>query len=144
MEPDISVKKVTSAKELDIVLSIRRTVFVEEQHCPAELELSNEEISHHFMARCAGQPCGAARWRQTDKGYKLERFAVLPAFRNQGVGKKLVAAVLADLPADKRPIYLNAQVAAEPFYAALGFVPQGDRFEEAGIMHQQMRFVSPN
>jgi GNAT superfamily N-acetyltransferase len=30
-----------------------------------------------------------ARWRKTDKGYKLERFAVLKQYRGLGVGQAL-------------------------------------------------------
>lgn len=137
----ISVRKLSkSDPDLNIALAIRKAVFVDEQHCPADIEYQNDDVSTHFLATCNGDPCGAARWRQTENGYKLERFAVLPAFRKKGVGVHLVEAVLADLPPEASHIYLNAQLTAVDFYVPLGFRPVGDQFNEAGIKHQQMVF----
>ena len=96
----------------------------------------------HFLATFDGTPCGAARWRKTEDGYKLERFAVLKEFRGKGVGLRLVKAVLADIPPGVSNIYLNAQLSAVGFYEPLGFMPVGERFEEAGITHQQMVLAS--
>lgn len=138
----IEVQKVSAPSDLEKVFSIRRKVFVDEQRCPPELEWANEEESVHFLATVDGEPCGAARWRKTGNGFKLERFAVLPAFRNHGVGESMVRAVLADLPSHSIKIYLNAQIAAVRFYERLGFHAVGEKFEEAGIMHQQMELSS--
>ncbi len=82
---NIIVKKLSlEDPELAKALTIRKTVFVDEQHCPPELEYENDDKSTHFLATCNGEPCGAARWRKTQNGYKLERFAVLPNFRGKG------------------------------------------------------------
>lgn len=75
---------------------------------------------------------------KTDQGYKLERFAVLKAYRGKRIGQALVAAALADLPADAHYIYLNAQLPAMPLYAKFGFVAEGPQFEEAGFQHFKM------
>jgi predicted GNAT family N-acyltransferase len=121
--------------------AIRRKVFVDEQHCPADLEYENDDVSTHFLAMSDGVPCGAARWRQTANGIKLERFAVLPEYRGRGVGAHLLEAVLADVPRSAKKIYLNAQLSAMDFYLRFRFMPVGERFEEAGIMHQQMLYA---
>jgi predicted GNAT family N-acyltransferase len=127
--------------ELQKAFDIRRKVFVDEQKCPADLEYRDDDVSTHFLAICNNIPCGAARWRITGSGIKLERFAVLPEYRGKGVGAHLVKAVLKDIPATNRKIYLNAQLSALSFYASFGFKPVGDHFEEAGIMHQQMFYA---
>ena len=132
------VNKATNKEELEKVFAIRKTVFVEEQNCPPELEWEHEEESVHFLALMDNQPCGACRWRKTDNGYKLERFAVLKEFRGKRIGQALVAAVLSDLPEDAHYIYLNAQLTAMPLYARFGFVAEGPQFEEAGIQHFKM------
>ncbi len=137
MEP-LKVIKITSKEELEQAFVIRKIVFVEEQNCPPELEWENEEESTHFLATMDHQPCGACRWRKTDSGYKLERFAVLKEYRGKRVGQALVAATLADLPEDAHYIYLNAQLDAMGLYAKFGFSPEGDQFEEAGIQHFKM------
>jgi len=138
MREDVIVRKIQVQADLDQAFGIRHTVFVEEQHCPAELEMQHNEISVHFLAICNGLPCGAARWRKTGQGYKLERFAVLPAYRGRGVASALVQAILDDLPPNAAPVYLNAQLPAVPVYARNGFTPVGEVFEEAGIRHRQM------
>ena len=135
---NIEVNKVTTEDVLEKVFNIRRIVFVDEQNCPPELEWENEDVSTHFLATIDGEPVGACRWRKTDAGYKLERFAVLQAYRGRKVGQALVAAALADLPADAEYIYLNAQLDAMGLYAKFGFVAEGPQFEEAGIQHFKM------
>mgnify|MGYP001552628217 FL=1 len=138
MPKNIQVKKVTDPADLEKVFAIRREVFVGEQNCPPELEWEHEEESNHFLATVNGEPAGASRWRKTDKGYKLERFAVLKNFRGDGVGQALVAAVLNDLPKYADYIYLHAQVQAVSLYERFGFEKTGPEFEEAGIRHYKM------
>jgi predicted GNAT family N-acyltransferase len=134
----IRINRVDSDLELAHVFEIRREVFVDEQDCPPELEWEFEDESNHFLARLDELPVGAARWRKTEKGYKLERFAVAMAYRGKGVGQALVAAVLADLPNDATYVYLHAQVQAMGLYRKFGFEPEGPQFEEAGIQHFKM------
>lgn len=134
----LHVQKALTEKELEKVFAIRKIVFVDEQGCPPELEWENEDVSHHFLALSDHQPCGACRWRKTDAGYKLERFAVLKDFRGMGVGRALIATVLDDLPSDAAYVYLNSQLDAMSLYAKFGFVAEGEQFEEAGIQHFKM------
>jgi predicted GNAT family N-acyltransferase len=138
MDSPIKVQKALDETHLLDVFSIRRQVFVKEQGVPASLEYDLEDESHHFLALCGNVPCGAARRRNTDEGYKLERFAVLPQFRKKGVGSALLRALLNDLPDKKRLVYLNAQLPAMRLYESFGFICVGELFEEAGMMHQRM------
>ena len=139
----INVLPISNSADLESAFSIRREVFVEEQHVDAREEYDEfEESSTHFLARADGTPCGTARWRRTSNGVKLERFAVLADFRGMGVGKALVKTVLDDVfgqqPEPIERIYLHAQVTAMPLYAGFGFIPVGPLFEEAGIQHYKM------
>jgi predicted GNAT family N-acyltransferase len=138
MSQKIQVQKVTEPADLEKVFAVRREVFVVEQNCPPELEWEFEDESNHFLATVDGEPAGASRWRKTDKGYKLERFAVLEKFRGKGVGQELVRIVLDDLPKDAEYIYMHAQIQAVPLYEKFDFVKTGPEFEEAGIRHYKM------
>ena len=138
MSSKIEVRKVTDPAALEKVFAIRREVFVGEQNCPPELEWEFEDESTHFLATIDDEPCGACRWRKTDKGYKLERFAVLKKYRGRGVGQELVRAVLNDLPADATYVYMHAQLGAIPLYEKFSFEKIGPQFEEAGIQHFKM------
>lgn len=122
---------------------IRELVFVEEQHVPKEEEYDEfETSSRHFLAYYGDTPCGTARWRYTEKGIKLERFAVLAEFRSKKVGSALLQSLLKDVAAQSdtigKLIYLHAQVTAMPFYANFGFSPEGEMFEECNIQHYKM------
>src|ERR1700710_1090525 len=116
MPVKLQARKVTDPADLETVFAIRREVFVGEQNCPPELEWEFEDESNHFLATVDGEPAGASRWRKTDKGYKLERFAVLKKFRGHGVGQALVQAVLDDLPKDAEYVYMHAQLGAIKLY----------------------------
>ena len=134
----LQVIKIRTQEEMESAFLIRRKVFVDEQGVAPELELENEEEAVHFLALLDNQPCGACRYRRTEKGYKLERFAVLKEFRGKRVGLAMVAAVLDDIPDNAEDIYLNAQSDAVGLYAKFGFAVIGDQFEEAGIQHFRM------
>jgi len=134
----VQVIKVKAAEDLRKAFTIRDKVFVQGQNVPAHLEHENDDMAHHFLATLNGEPAGAARWRKTAHGYKLERFAVLEEARGNGVAKAMIAAVLSDIPKEAAYIYLNAQLDAVPVYEKAGFVKTGDMFEEAGIQHFKM------
>lgn len=138
MAHKIKVSKVTDPADLEKVFAVRREVFVGEQNCPPELEWEFEDESTHFLALVNGEPAGASRWRKTDKGYKLERFAVLSRFRGLGIGQELVRTVLSDLPPDASYVYLHAQIQAVSLYEKFNFEKTGPEFEEAGIRHYKM------
>ncbi|UKJ06425.1 GNAT family N-acetyltransferase [Solitalea lacus] len=137
----ITVKHVHARTDLEEVFKIRRKVFVEEQGVPADLEYDehDDEGAAHYLAEMDGKPVGAARWRETEKGFKLERFAVLKEFRGKGIGVELVKNVLNDIPVSDKEIYLNSQLKAVEFYERLGFHKVGNIFVEAGIEHFQMQ-----
>src|SRR5690349_4368223 len=78
--------------------AIRHEVFVVEQEVDERLEYEHEEESTHFLAWYGDEPVGTARWRSTEKGVKLERFAVNREARNMGIGALLIEAVWNDLP----------------------------------------------
>jgi predicted GNAT family N-acyltransferase len=126
----------------EIAFSIREKVFVIEQNVDRSEEYDEfEEISTHYLAFHNEQGVATARWRYTDKGVKLERFAVLESFRGKGIGNRVLEAVLDDVKNLDRQIYLHAQLHAVPFYEKAGFKAVGEMFEEANIQHYKMVFA---
>ena len=136
----IEIKKFTfdDSELMQIAHQIRHEVFVIGQNCPEELEWEFEEESTHFLVLDNGESVATARHRKTDKGYKLERFAVLESEREKGYGKIVLKAILDDLSDFKGLMYMHAQKKVLPFYEKLGFKKEGEEFEEAGIMHFKM------
>jgi predicted GNAT family N-acyltransferase len=144
MSESISITRIKNSAELEAAFAVREKVFVEEQKVPRLEEYdAYEDEAHHYLATYEGVPCGAARWRTTPKGVKLERFAVLKEFRGRGVGGKILEEVLADVQAahPDQTIYLHAQVTALPFYQRYGFSARGAMFSECDIDHYLMVWV---
>ncbi len=142
------VRQIDNQPDLEAAMHLRRQVFVEEQGVPAHEEYDQYEGSsfHYLAVDDQNRPCGTARWRFTDAGIKLERFAVDAYYRRQGVGAALVRTMLHDIDRHPdqagRPRYLHAQVTAMPLYEQFGFCPEGDRFDECGIAHYKMRLAT--
>jgi hypothetical protein len=68
--------------------------------------------------------------------------AVLPAWRDRGVGNAMLQALLRQARnAGRGDVFLHAQVDAVPFYQRNGFTAEGEVFREAGIPHQTMRLA---
>ncbi|MCF6238707.1 MAG: GNAT family N-acetyltransferase [Candidatus Marinimicrobia bacterium] len=143
-KPALNIKLIQNKFDMESARSIRETVFVIEQKVPPEIEYDEFEVcSTHILARLAGAAVGTARWRETEEGYKLERFAVLETFRGQGVGAAMVAFILNKID-PQAYIYLNSQVSAISFYSRLGFKAQGEIFYEAAIPHRKMVYSPPS
>jgi len=62
--------------------------------------------------------------------WQLRGMAVEPALQRSGVGRAMLASVAAEV---NDPIWCNARVGVEAFYARSGWVRQGEAFEIEGI-----------
>tara|TARA_B100001175_G_scaffold160171_1_gene135692 strand:- start:1409 stop:1828 length:420 start_codon:yes stop_codon:yes gene_type:complete len=134
----LNIKFADNRLELETCLSIREKVFVEEQNIPVDIEMDDNNVDSVSICAITNEKyVGTARYRVTSYGFKLERFAVLKEFRNQGIGKALAQFMFDNLN-ESRIIYLHAQEAVVDFYLSLGFKKINDRFFEAGIPHWKM------
>ena len=118
--------------------NIRYEVFVIGQNCPEEIEWEFEKESTHFLVFDNKEAVATARHRETENGYKLERFAVLESERGNGYGHIVLKAILEDLSNFNGNIYMHAQLDVIPFYEKMGFEKAGDLFIEANITHYKM------
>ena len=138
-----TISIISSEEDFKKAFKIREEVFVFEQKVPREDEYDlYEKESVHFLAVNDNVPCGTCRWRYTSNGVKLERFAVLKAYRGKQIGSALVSACIVNIIENKdyngQQLYLNAQMDAIPLYAKFGFEPEGDMFLECDIKHRKM------
>ncbi len=134
---------VDSAYLLRKSFKVIQLVFVIEQGLPEAIVFDDRNQSAHYFVAIDvdGNALGTARWRITYEGVKLERFAVLPAYRNKGLGRDLLKSILNDIRSRFGSgvlVYLNAQLEALNLYGRQGFLPVGSRFLEANIVHQKM------
>lgn len=118
---------------------IRQEVFVVEQHVDPKLEYDEHEAeATHYLLFVEGKAVATARWRETSRGLKLERFATLKSHRNKGLGAIMLEDILDDITPLGKEIYLHSQLKAIPFYERHGFVTEGEMFTEAEIEHYTM------
>ncbi|MBS2025230.1 MAG: GNAT family N-acetyltransferase [Deltaproteobacteria bacterium] len=147
----VRVRRVESEEDRKVALSLRWTVFVEEQGVPPSLEHDHHddpkhaEAAVHVLAEVQGlkgawTPAGAGRFIWTSPGLaKIQRMAVIDDARGQGVGLALLRALeaIAKEQGAKR-FTLGAQLTARGFYEKAGYAPVGDVFMDAGIEHVKM------
>ena len=135
---EIKINIVTTDLDYKDCLYIRNKVFIEEQNINRQLEYDDKKVDAiYILAKINLIAIGTARYRSTEIGMKLERFAVLKKYRGLGVGKSLVSFLLKTLKAEKN-LYLNSQKKVAGFYKKLGFKVKGDVFYEAKIPHYKM------
>lgn len=122
-----------------IASAIRNEVFIQEQYVDPALEHDAfDYTADHYLLYLENTPVATARWRYTENGIKLERFAVLKTYRGKGFGDLLLKEVLADVLPLNRPIYLHAQTQVIKYYKKHGFKKKGRPFYEANIEHYLM------
>ena len=116
---------------------IRTQVFIVEQHIPEAEEWDDyDAISQHFVIYDQDHPIATARLLQN---HSVGRVAVVKAYRGQGIGRMIMLEIIAYAQQQARPdLRLSSQTHAVSFYQQLGFIVQGDEYDECGIPHIEM------
>ncbi|MCU7931861.1 MAG: GNAT family N-acetyltransferase [Candidatus Thiodiazotropha sp. (ex Codakia rugifera)] len=139
-QPDCTIREAQWPDERELLRQVREPVFITEQGVPPTMEWDDDDImAYHLLALDEQQqPIATARLLGTGQ---IGRMAVLPDWRNQGIGTALLLTLVkrADSMGLER-LFLHAQTSAESFYARAGFTPVGEPFMEAGIPHQKMSY----
>jgi predicted GNAT family N-acyltransferase len=118
---------------------IRFAIFVGEQNVPAGIELDDKDAAcvHAIAYDEAGKAVGTGRL--LPDGH-IGRMAVVKEWRRRGVGAALLEALVEEARRrGHQEVVLSAQLQALEFYRGEGFVAEGKVYEDAGILHQQMR-----
>jgi predicted GNAT family N-acyltransferase len=135
----MNVRTADFTRDLHAIRHIRFTVFGEEQHVPAELEIDTRDpVCKHVLAFVDDLAVGTGRI-DVEHGGKIGRMAVLERHRRAGVGRALIDRLhqIADNHGLART-WCHAQMSAVPFYLLLGYRITGGPFIEVGIEHVLM------
>ncbi|MEM7725882.1 MAG: GNAT family N-acetyltransferase [Cyanobacteria bacterium P01_A01_bin.45] len=126
------------------IKEIRKVVFQEGQGVDASLDFDGEdEVSEQLLAYLNKVAVGTARIRyfQGDIA-KIERLAVLPSARGNGIGKQIMEKALEVIENNKnnntREVVIHAQDYIKKLHQQVGFEIDGETFQEAGITHVKM------
>jgi predicted GNAT family N-acyltransferase len=139
MKQEFFIKDADWEQERMSLCAVRRQVFIEEQWVPEDLEWDGLDAQcHHVIAYTNDhQPIGTARIKPDGQ---IGRMAVVKSWRNRGVGKALLKALLDyAVQHGHREVYLHAQLHALDFYQRFDFKVSSDTFMDAGIPHKEMR-----
>jgi len=127
------------------VRPLRDAVFVQEQHIAADLVVDELDASalHAVATNRLGAVVGSGRLvQQADGVCKVGRMATHGAVRGAGIGREVLQSLMqAARQRAAQAVVLHAQAPAVSFYQGLGFVAEGEEFEEAGVRHQRLRRV---
>jgi YbgC/YbaW family acyl-CoA thioester hydrolase len=130
--------------ELSVVSrALRQSVFVEELGAPASLaaDAADELALHAVLINRAGLAVAGGRLLAAEAGLgQIGRLATLAPLRGTALGKTVLSALIgASARRGDAAVMLQAAQGAVPFYEHAGFSCTGETFEEAGVLHVQMR-----
>jgi len=132
-----------NVNELYDLLRLRSEVFVLEQNCVFLDQDNKDQQCYHLLVFANDELAGYSRLVPAGLSYpevSIGRVITAPAFRGKGFGRKVMELAIQNCrelfgPVDIR---IGAQTYAQQFYASLGFVPEGDVYDEDGIDHIEM------
>jgi len=139
----VNVRLAESTRDREICLSLRWTVFVEEQGVPPSMEVDEHDKTDavHALATWNGVPAGTGRVVPDGKGaVKIGRMAVVDDVRGHGIGRALLAFLEEQAKVrGAAKLVLWSQVSARPFYEKAGYRTVSEKpFDDAGIPHVAM------
>ncbi len=132
-----------TADELYALLKLRSEVFVVEQNCVFLDQDDKDQKCFHLMLYSEGQLVGYSRLVPAGLSYKemaIGRVVTSPTARGMGFGRILMELSIqyCEKIFGSNDIRIGAQTYALGFYSSLGFVSDGDVYDEDGIEHIEM------
>lgn len=131
--------------ELYAIARLRVAVFVLEQQCFYEDLDGKDQVSLHLMGFDKASSDLAAYSRIVPPGISfvepsIGRVITAREFRGQKLGGELMerSITLTRETYPGLPIRIGAQAHLQGFYGGLGFVPEGEIYDEDGIDHVEM------
>lgn len=137
-------RAVEDAEELRIHFEIREAVFVREQGLfqPSDRDAQDQDPSTVHVLGLKGKVAGGTvRLYPLDRCglWKGDRLAVLPEFRQSGMGAELVRfAVGSAARRGGKVMVAYIQLPNVPFFEQLGWEPLGEPCQYVGRLHQKM------
>lgn len=129
--------------ELYAVLKLRSAVFVVEQNCVFLDMDDKDQKCHHLLLYRENELVGYSRLVPAGVSYSeisIGRVITAASVRGTGLGKRLMELAIhyCQQLLGPGPIRIGAQTYALGFYASLGFVAEGETYDEDGIEHIEM------
>jgi ElaA protein len=129
--------------ELYSIMQLRNEVFVVEQNCVYQDCDNKDQPSFHLLCTRDEQLIAYTRLVPPGISYKepsIGRVVTSPAVRRTGIGIQLMQQSVdaCRMLFGNLPIRIGAQVYLLKFYQSLGFIEEGEIYDEDGIPHIEM------
>lgn len=136
----MDVRPARDRDEIEQALALREQVFCVEQGVPLAADQDGlDDVAIQVVAIEDGTVIGTCRVLVDAGVGRLGRMAVAAPARGRGLGAAILAAAEQSArDAGARLMRLHAQRYVEDMYAAAGYTPYGEPFEEEGIPHVGM------
>lgn len=128
--PEITVNVARTLDEVVMALTLRGVTYLGEQYAPYHEEYDGNDLAatSHLIARFGQEPVGVLRVRWFADFAKVERAAVLPAFRAKGVMEVLMSEALSYCARrGYRRVLGHAQLDRVKYWKKAGFHVRTDR-----------------
>jgi len=91
--------------------------------CYEQMIISEYPNADDFIIKYNFQNAGRLQLNKDDSGIKIINISLLPAFRNLGIGSKVIKDLLSEADLGKKPVYLEVDKVNPAFnlYSRLGF-----------------------
>jgi ElaA protein len=132
-----------SVNELYQLLRLRSEVFVVEQNCVFLDQDNKDQQCYHLLLYADDKLAAYCRLVPPGISYpevSIGRVITSSAYRGTGLGRKIMELAIQGCHYLFGPaaIRIGAQTYALPFYRSLGFVEEGEAYDEDGIEHIEM------
>jgi predicted GNAT family N-acyltransferase len=136
--PAIRVEMMDWSQAQPIAAQIRFAAFLDPDALPGvEVDEQDPQAAHAIAYDEAGKAVGTGRLLPDGQ---IGQLIVLKAWRRQGVGAKLLHALLAEaIKRNCAVVTLTAPLQAAEFYREQGFAADGKVFKEGRFLQQKMR-----
>lgn len=129
--------------ELYALLKLRSEVFVVEQNCVFLDQDDKDQLCYHQLLFSDDVLVAYSRLVPAGLSYSeisIGRVATSPSFRGKGFGRKVMELSIQNCLElfGEEDIRISAQTYALGFYSSLGFVSEGEIYDEDGIEHIEM------
>ncbi len=139
------IKQLTTKTEIDELLQIRKTVFIDEQKIDPNIEIDqydeNGSDALFFGIYHMERLVGGTRLIKYEDGLKITRLCILKECRNRGLAKLLISELIEQF--SRTNFYLSSQISAVKLYEKFGFKVISRPYIIAGSQHLDMLRVKP-
>eukprot|EP00871_Galdieria_phlegrea_P005747 jgi/Galph1/65/GphlegSOOS_G4812.1 len=145
---EIVVNKVKDHLEWEAALRVWKTVRDYEidlkyLDIPLPDELDFSSCTFHLISRKNKEIVGVARYMYYGTNIQIDRVAVLPEFRGQGIGRAMIEKILTWTAPREGALFVRAYRHEMGFYSILGFECQSFLEQLKGTTIRKMVFVPP-